>query len=397
MAAKQATEKPAERLWTGTFLLVLLFTLFQNSAGQMTVPLVAKYALSLGADLTLASTIAGIMSLVSLVVCPFAGALADRVNRKKILLAAGLGYAICLALHAVCTTTGMLIVMRMATGIFFSICSVTNIAFSSSFIPKQRMGEGLGYVALASIVAQAAGPSIGLSLVNISGYWMTFLMAGVSVFLCVLVIVFLPYKDVKKPASEQKKVTFADIYAKEFTLFMLLAFLFSSGNGLVSTYLAIIADERSIAGISLFFTVYSIFMLLIRPLTGKLMDKKGVYFVLVPAVVFAALGMVLIGVGMSLGVLLIASVCKAFGQGNGTPTMQAHCVKKLDKSRAGVATSTIMIGQNVGNALAPIMGSYFVGGFGYKGMFCGAGLVILVGGMILVGIQYLKEKKEAAV
>lgn len=89
---------------------------------------------------------------------------------------------------------------------------------------------------------------------------------------------------------------------------MLLAALFSSGNGFISTYLAIVAEERGIQNIALFFTVYSICMVALRPLTGKLLDRCGVYVILFPSVVFAALGMVLIGIGYSLGIMLVASV-----------------------------------------------------------------------------------------
>ena len=87
-----------------------------------------------------------------------------------------------------------------------------------------------------------------------------------------------------------------------------------------------------------------------------------------------------------------AGVFKAMGQGSGIPSLQAYAVKSLDKERSGVAVSTIMIGQNVGNALAPIAGSFFVKSFGYEGMFCGFGAVMLVGGLILLLCQYKKEK-----
>ena len=59
-----------------------------------------------------------------------------------------------------------------------------------------------------------------------------------------------------------------------------------------------------------------------------------------------------------------------------------------------MATSTIMIGQNVGNALAPIIGSFFVGSVGYRGMFCGAGAIILLLGFVLVLLQYRTEKRK---
>lgn len=386
--------KKKERLWTGQFILLLIITLLSGGAGQMTIPIVAKYAINLGADLTLASTVAGIMSLMSLVVCPFAGTLADRVSRKWILIVANLCYAFCLFGHAFCTSVASLIVMRIITGVFFSVISVTNVAFSANFIKRERMGEGLGYVALASIVAQAFGPSIGIGLLDSSGFAASFIAAGLACIGSMLVIIPMSYHEEKKSQEERKKFSIKDLYAVEFTIFMLMAMLFSSGNGLVSTYIKLIAEERALANISIFFTIYSVFMIVLRPLTGKLLDKKGVFIILIPSFIFAAGGMVCIGVGASIGMMILASAFKALGQGSGTPSLQAYCVKKLDKERAGVATSTIMIGQNVGNALAPILGSYVVKASGYKEMFVGAGAVIAIAGLELVLIQYLMEKKK---
>ncbi len=383
-----------ERLWTKQFWMLLVITLLSGGAGQMTVPLVAKYALDLGADLTLASTAAGLMSMVSLFVCPFAGSIADRVSRKWILIFANLGYAICLFGHAFCASVTALIVMRLLTGVFFSVISVTNVAFSSNFIRKERMGEGLGYVALASIVAQAYGPMAGLGLLDAGGFGASFVGAGLACIVCVFVIFLMPSQEEPKIRKERKKVSVKDLYAVEFTAFMLMAMLFSSGNGLVSTYLKLIAEERAIANISLFFTVYSLFMIFLRPFTGKIVDQRGVFVILIPSFLFAAAGMIFVGLGTSLGMMLAAGAFKALGQGSGTPSLQAHCVKTFDKERAGVATSTIMIGQNVGNALAPIIGSFFVGSVGYRGMFCGAGAIILLLGFVLVLLQYRTEKRK---
>ena len=83
--------------------------LCNGMAGMMTHPIVAKYSLSVGADLTTASAIAGMMSLVALAVCPFAGLLCDKGNRKHILIAANFGYGLSLVLHCVCVTIPALI------------------------------------------------------------------------------------------------------------------------------------------------------------------------------------------------------------------------------------------------------------------------------------------------
>ena len=58
-----------------------------------------------------------------------------------------------------------------------------------------------------------------------------------------------------------------------------------------------------------------------------------------------------------------------------------------------MAVSTITIGQNLGNALVPIGGSFFVESFGYEGMFCGIGVAILFIGMLLLMWNYLREKR----
>ncbi len=384
-----------ERLWTPKYAVVLLNMLCNGMAGMMTLPIVAKYALSVGADLTSASAIAGMMSLVALVVCPFAGVLCDKGNRKYILIAANLGYGLALALHCVCVTIPALIAVRMATGLFFSVCTVANVAYSSAYIPKTRTGEGLGYVGLSTIIAQALGPMVGMKLQETGGYSLTFLVAGGFAFLCIFFLVILPYPVTHSVGSGQKGLHLSDLFAAKFTLFMLMAFLFSSAGGLISTYLAIIADARQIADVTMYFTVFSILSVALRPITGRILDTKGIFCLIIPAFLGCGLCMIFVGVGQALIMFLIASVFGAIGQGSGLPSIQAHCVKMVDKASAGVATSTIMIGQNVGNAIAPVIGSFFIGAFDYQATFAGAGVFIIIAGVIFTLAQWKNTKKHS--
>ena len=384
-----------EKLWTPKYAVVLLNMLCNGMAGMMTLPIVAKYALSVGADLTSASAIAGMMSLVALVVCPFAGVLCDKGNRKYILIAANLGYGLSLALHCVCVTIPALIAVRMATGLFFSVCTVANVAYSSAYIPKTRTGEGLGYVGLSTIIAQALGPMVGMKLQETGGYSLTFLVAGGFAFLCIFFLVILPYPATHSVGSGQKRFHLSDLFAAKFTLFMLMAFLFSSAGGLISTYLAIIADARQIADVTMYFTVFSILSVALRPITGRILDTKGIFCLIIPAFLGCGLCMIFVGVGQALIMFLIASVFGAIGQGSGLPSIQAHCVKMVDKASAGVATSTIMIGQNVGNAIAPVIGSFFIGAFDYQATFAGAGVFIIIAGVIFTLAQWKNTKRHS--
>ena len=387
-----------DRLWTIPFLMVILLNLFNGCAAQMSYPLVAKFTLSLGGDLKTASTAAGLMSLSSLFVCPFAGLLSDRFPRKRILQISFIAYAICLFLHLLAKTVPVLMALRLLTGIFFSVNSVTAVAFSTGFIPKKHMGEGLGYASLANVLAQAIGPGIGLALSEQFGFGASFLLAGLCAGASLAMITLFPKQNAEAaqqaPAPKQG-IQLRNLFAPELTAFMLVTVLFSWGNSLLSTYLAIIGDERNITGIALFFTVYSIAMVVLRPLSGKLFDRKGVYVMMIPALIFAAAGMWTIGSAMSLTVILVAAVILAVGQGAGIPSMQAHSINRLGQERAGVAVSTIQIGQNLGNAVGPMLGGVLVVPLGYKGLFSGFSIALLIGGALLTALQWMVEKKRS--
>lgn len=384
------------RLWSVEYIFVLTVMLCNGMAGMMTVPLVAKYAMHIGADLTAASSVAGLMSLVALVICPFAGVLCDRWNRKWILIFANIGYGVSLGLHSLCTALPALIAVRLFTGVFFSVCTVANVAYSSSFISKERLGEGLGYVGLTTIVAGALGPSLGIKLQETGGFGLTFAVAGGFALICMAAVIFIPYRGEAGPKKKQRKTQWKDLFAVQFTGFMLMALLLSSAGGLISTYLAIIGDIRKIAGIAVYFTLYSVFAVALRPVTGRILDNRGIFYIMIPSFLSAGFCMFFIGIGNELIFIMIAGFFGALGQGAGLPSIQAHCVKAVSEDLTGVATSTVMIGQNVGNAIAPVLGSFFIKSFDYGATFCGFGLAVAAAGLCLTLIQINWKRKSVS-
>ncbi len=376
-------KKQKETFWTWQFGILLAVNFASGMAGMSTNPLVASYAVSLGADLTVASTIAGIMSFTSLIMCPIAGVLADRVNRKKLLLFTMSAYAVCLLAHSFVHTIPMFILIRGLTGVFFSVNSVLTVAYASSFIPGTRMGEGLSFLGLIAPLAQAAGPAMGLALRDTVGYWGSFFAAACFGLAGVICIAILPYTKTGQKTTG-KSLRLKHLFAVEFMSFMLITALFSAGNGLVTTYLDLVAQERSILNISLFFTVYSVAMVVSKPFVGRLLDTRGILFIMIPAILFAACGMFSIGIAYSLPLMLAAALFKAAGQGAGGPSIQAYVVKRIEPARTGVAVSTIQIGQNLGNAVAPVIGSFFVKSYGYTNMFCGFGVLVAAMGLLLL-------------
>ena len=67
---QENTPNSKASLWTWKFIVLILINLTNGAAGQMTFPLVASFALNLGATLTVASSIAGIVSLIGMFMPP---------------------------------------------------------------------------------------------------------------------------------------------------------------------------------------------------------------------------------------------------------------------------------------------------------------------------------------
>lgn len=389
-------EKRSEtRLWNRHFVMLLVISTLINSASQMVVPLVSKYAISLGAPLTIAATISSLMSLAALFLRPVAGMFSDRYNRKKIILASNLLIATCLVLLAVSRNVPMLVAIRLLHGVAFSFNSVALMAFNTVFIPKERLGEGIGWMALGNTVAQALGPNIGIILIDIGGYSLCFMTAAGICLVGILVIMMMPYKVIGAPRAE-RKIDLQNLICLDILPYAAILCLFSAGSGLVSSMLVLVGDERGIANIGLFFTVYSVAMVLIRPVAGKLVDSRGLPAVLYPSILAFGLGFLILGQCSALWLFLIAAVLKAVGQGSGVPGIQSETIKKIGREKAGVVSSTCFIGQDLGNTFGPMLGGVVAEKFGFDILFSGFALLfVLLSCGVFCAITAAEKRKPA--
>ena len=385
-------EKPSSGLWNRSYIVLLLTGTCTAIASYMTTPIISKYIVSLGYALPVAGGIASIMSIAALIARPFSGVLSDRYNRKAILFFSTVLTGITMGLCGVVGNVYLLAVVRTIHGLAFSFMTVANMALASSLLPSAKIGEGMGYLGLSTIIASAAGPGLGLFLSDRFGYLPCFFIAMCFLLVGALATLTIPYHQDSSDTKVKRRFSISNLYAKELTLYMLLLALFSCGNGLVSTYLAIIGEERGVANIALFFTVYALVVLMTRPFAGRLLDRRGLSVILYPSFAIASFAMVLVGAASTLWIFLLAAVLKAIGQGAGSPSIQAYSIKLLGKERAGVASSTCYIGQDIGNGIAPIIGGFAASALGYDKMFYGYAGLLLVLGTALYTIQCMMER-----
>ena len=357
----------------------------------MVMPITPDFAVYMGASLTFAGIFTGVFALAALLARPIANVIGDRTDKKWMLIVSFAANGLVVLLYAIAPNFAWLMPIRVFHGVFFSVGITMSMVIAVNFVPKARLGEGLGYTSVAFLLGTAAGPSLGILITDIYSFQASFLVSGIVTFLAGFAIVFLPYNQIKIK-SAKKKYSPSDFIALELLPNVILIAVLTIGIGLVNSYIVMLGNERGIWGVGLFFVVNSLLLLVTRPYFGKLTDKKGVQYAVIPGFIFTSMGLIIIGFSYSLWMILIAAAVIAVGN-SAAPALQAESLRKLSINRRTVATGTFLIGIDLGMGMGMTFGGVFTDAFSFGAVFISMGLFVLVG--LGVYMAYLYKKREA--
>ena len=366
-------------LWNRSFILLILVSLITAMSFNMVYVIISKYALEVTPSLTIAGVIAGIFSIAALIIRPIAGVTADTMNKKRLCIIANLLITIALFGYTFSFNVPTLFFFRILHGVAFGISGTVNIALVTNYIPKGRTAEGIGYYGLGQVMAQIISPNLGVQIEELYGFQPLFLLVTGLSLLGVLLLTRLNYpKEQVTKVRKKRKLTLNSLIAKEVLMYAIIGGMFSFGNGIVSSFLVLLGEERNIRNIGLFFSVGAIVLFVLRIFVGKIADNQGITLIVNISLIASAMSMILIGFAPILSILLLASVLKSLGQGGGQISLQAECIKRVDPSRVGVATSTFYIGADLGQGFGPMIGGAISSTFNYTILFLFCAVLMLV-------------------
>lgn len=370
------------KLWNKSYILVLVISTLSSFSFYMVATILSKYLVGIGTTIALAGVIVGLFSLTSLFSRPFCGLMADRLNNIHLLLASNILMAIGLVGFAFTKNIPLLFFFRICSGIGFAVGSTVQVSLIIRFIPKNRTGEGIGYMGISMLISTACAPGLGLAIADIAGMKATFLAAAALPALTCVMLLFIKNLKPAAPAAEKTKIAFRDFFEPKAIPFVLPYSTLSFVNGIIASYLVLFAEEQGIKGVSIYFTVYAVFLFLVRPLAGKLMDAKGIRYTVFPGMVLTAASMFLLGFSNTIWLVLLTSFLRAVGQGAAQPSLQAGCINYVGRDRSGVATSTYFLGGDIGQGFGPMVAgamlAQIVGLPGYQFVFNFCGVLILI-------------------
>ena len=383
-----------DKLWNASYILILAVSTLSSFSFYMVATIMSKYLVSLGATVAFAGFVVGLFSITSLVCRPFCGLMADRLNNIWLLIVSNILMAIGLVGFAYTTNMTMMIVFRVINGIGFSINGTVQMAAAVHFIPRDRTAEGIGYMGISQLIGSACAPAVGIEIADAFGMASTFVVAAGMCVLAAVMLLFMLRMNL--PINNTRRgIVFSDIFDIKAVPFTLPYSTFSFTNGVINGYLVMFADHFGIAKVSIYFTIYAVAVFLIRPISGKLMDRKGLRYTVFPGMLMCAASLVMLAYSSTLPAIIVSGVIRALGQGAAQPSLQAGCINRVGRERSGVATSTYFLGGDIGQGIGPMVGgailARIVGLPGYQVMFltC-AGLMLAL--MVYFFFFVRKEK-----
>lgn len=383
----------SEKLWNKHYILVLTVNTLNSFSFYMVATILAKYLVNNGITATMAGFIVGLFSLTSLFCRPFSGIMADRLNNVTLLKWSNILMGIGTLGFTITDQIPLLIIFRIINGVGFALSGTCQISFASRFIPKNKMGEGIGYLGLGMVLGSAIAPGIGLIIAENFGMNNTFISSAALTVIAYIILCF--EKDEKRQVVDKKMIKLSDLLAVKALPYTLVAGSFSFVNGIISSYLVLYAEEVGVKGISVYFTLCAVVLFIIRPFSGKLMDKKGIKITVLPGLILTAIAMFMLGKSRTLILILVTGVIRSLGQGAAQPSLQAGCINAVGKEKSGVATSTYYLGGDICQGFGPMIGGVIVdnmsGTAGYTTLFsiCG-GLLLLA----FIFFMFFTKKKQ---
>lgn len=375
------TQEP-KSIWSRSFIILFFANMAFNMGLYLSNSLISLYADSLGASAAVVGLVVSSFGISSVLFRLISSPIMDTYNRKHLVILASLMLSAAFWGYSISYSIPMLICFRVLQGCALAFGNACCLAMVADMLPKEKYNSGLGYYSLAQVTSQAIGPSIGLELVNLTGFQTTYMLNACLMILSAVLACLVKSSYVPKG---KLKLTLSNIIAKEALIpagFHFLVVFAAAGS---TSFLFLFAGELEIKGnIGLYYTVTAITMLVIRPLIGKLADRLGIVKIAVPAVFCSVLALFIVSWSNTLTGFLIGAFVSAFGPGAYGPAIQALTMKSVPGLRRGSASSTVFIAQDTGSMIGVIVAGQIVQSFGYAAMWQLMAIPFVLGALLLV-------------
>lgn len=316
---------------------------------------IAPYADSIGVTGWILGVFPGLMAIASLVSRPFSGWVSDHFNRKHVALWMLLSLALVFVAYAFTVNTFTLVCVRITHGLLYALFTTGNIAMIADVMPRDKITRGMGYYSLCGNIVSAFAPALGVSLQADMGYQGMFLCAAAAYLVSFALSALLQYRpSERKDRAEMRGIIQAFLSVKTLPIAM-IGFCNAFANGAIMGMMLVFAAQRDIIGGSIFFTVYALVSVAVKPLSSRVVERAPARVIILSGdfVIIASLVSLYFATGV--GWLIAAGALFGIGYGGLQPILQGMSMSAVSQEERGRAGGTLYFGLDAGNGLGPML------------------------------------------
>lgn len=401
-----ATFSPALR-WNLAILFCAGLCFWAGLAGLLpTLPLFIE---TLGATGSQIGVVMASFAFGLLVARPWLARLADERGRKLVLLVGIIAIAIAPFLYLLAiflppltwqisigeqayTLNGVLLllmVFRAFHGLSIAAFVVAYSALVVDISPPANRGELIGYMSLVNPIGMALGPALGGFLLEWSSFSVAFTAMGVLGILGILCVTQV--KETYTPVPQDtatnapRPLFWSLLWTPRVRTPAIILLLVGLAFGTLSTFVPLFVRETGLAlNVGLIYTASAIASFAIRLLVGRASDRYGRGRFISISLLLYTLSMLVFWQAETAQMFLLAGLIQGGAAGTLIPMIAALMGDRSAANERGKVFGLVMVGFDVGIALAgPVLGT-FADWASYRDCFGLAGVMTFIGFLIFI-------------
>lgn len=344
----------SERLYTprffiGFFYNFLMGCIFTNNA------LYPLYVTHSGGDAQTIGLFMAMLPIAGVATRPLIGFMIDRLGTKPVMILASLGLGMpCLGYYFLLDQGLSILVwiLRIIQGFGWGAHMSAFFTMAGQTAPPNRRNEAIAMYGLSGMASNAMAPFIGETILRHYGFSVFFLvMTAVSISAFLLISTFQMPKQSIAMGSINFMRMFRLFIKPNFLLVSLYSLAVAVAYSTMSSFLAPLAEERSITNFSLFFTAFSICGVTVRLYGRHWGDRFGYRYVLIPGFICYASGLLIVFFSHTLLWIILSGALCGFGHGLCFPAVTALGYSLAPENLRGSAMAFVTGVMDAGNAV----------------------------------------------
>ncbi|HET8576299.1 MAG TPA: MFS transporter [Methylomirabilota bacterium] len=375
----------SNRVFTPTLVACLAITASIHTASYLLATTLPLHLVALGGSKAQVGMLFSVMQLVSMALRPLVGGWIDRYGFKPVIVPGVFALLVTsLAFHLAAAPTAIIALMA-GLGVSHGLISTSVGVLAAQTAAPEHRGEALSVYYVATSVAFAVGPPIGLGLYGAGGMRINFLV--VTGF--AMLIGLLAWRMAGSGAGGRVRSEFR-WYSRKALPMACTLILTNLGYSSIYAFLPLYAMANGMDGnLGWFYALFSVCIISGRLSLRRVSDRLGRVWVLVPTMAILSIAFFVLALPPAVPTLAAAAVLLGAAVAVLYPTLLALLVDRTPEAERGSAIGTLAASFDLGVVVGSLLVGLTVDRASYAAGFSLGG----VGALLGLGCFTLMERR----